>query len=286
MQQLKKLLDSRQAGGEDTKPSTALVVAPTATLTEATPADLTPAPDIVKTNGAVSRWNQAAVKAAAFQMVTKSTFDTPTIAETEESTLAVAQDNSTVSGAVSPTTSFTLVSVNGEGTDEASMKTMEIDMKDVEINKEPVPKLIKRIRENDPNLTILKLDGRKTISESNWEALFEAMEDNTKLTHFSAVKCGLDDDMIVTLILALVENEDMVYLNLSCNKGLTDDTGKGFVKLLKQSNQSLKTLEFVSDLLCLIFLSPLTLITKEQNQPLFLEPAENKDIQQASREDK
>jgi len=244
IQQLKKLLDSRQPGGEDPKTSTALVVAPAATLTEATPADLTPAPDVVKTNGAVSRWNQAAVKAATFQMVTKSTFDTPTIAETEESTLALAQDNSTVSGAVSPTTSLTLLSVNGEGADEASVKTKEIDMKDIETNKEPVPKLIKKIKENDPNLTILKLDGRKTIGESNWEALFEAMEDNTKLTHFSAVKCGLDDDMVVTLILALVENEDMVYLNLSCNKGLTDDTGKGFVKLLKQSNQTLKNLEF------------------------------------------
>ncbi len=122
-------------------------------------------------------------------------------------------------------------------------------MKEIETNKEPVQKLIKKIKDNDPKLTVLKLDGRKTISESNWEALFEAMEDNTKLTHFSAVKCGLDDDMVVTLILALVENEDMVYLNLSCNKGLTDDTGKGFVKLLKQSNETLKTLEFVSNFL-------------------------------------
>ncbi|KAL7467094.1 hypothetical protein ACHAXS_007362 [Conticribra weissflogii] len=249
LQQIKKLLDSRQSGGDDPNTSTALVVAPAGTLAEVASPDLSPAPLALKTNGAVSRWNQAAVKAATFQMVTKSNFDTPTIAETEETALALAHDNSTVSGAVSPTTSLSLLSVNGEGLDEASIKTKEIDMKEIETNKEPVQKLIKKIKDNDPKLTVLKLDGRKTISESNWEALFEAMEDNTKLTHFSAVKCGLDDDMVVTLILALVENEDMVYLNLSCNKGLTDDTGKGFVKLLKQSNETLKTLEFVSSFL-------------------------------------
>jgi len=49
--------------------------------------------------------------------------------------------------------------------------------------------------------------------------------------------------MAVNLVLALVENETLEVIRLSNNKGLTDDTAKGFIKVLLQSNKTLKKLE-------------------------------------------
>jgi hypothetical protein len=44
-------------------------------------------------------------------------------------------------------------------------------------------------------------------------------------------------------VLALVDNETLIALKLSSYKGLTDDTGKGFIKELTQSNKTLKKLD-------------------------------------------
>ena len=112
----------------------------------------------------------------------------------------------------------------------------------LEINNDPMSYLINALQRNDPNLTMLRLDGRKFISDSEWEELFESLEGNVHLTHLSMINCGLTDGPFVPLVLALVENETLVYLNLSYNRGLTEDTWKGLVKVLKQSNQDLKTI--------------------------------------------
>ena len=74
------------------------------------------------------------------------------------------------------------------------------------------------------------------------QAFYDALEENTVLTHLSMSHCELSDDLVVPLILALVENETLSTLRLNSNKRLTDDTAKGIIKVLNQSNETLKKL--------------------------------------------
>jgi len=113
-------------------------------------------------------------------------------------------------------------------------------MKKTEGSTTPIIVFIQKLKQNDPSLTTIVLDGRKDISENEWVDLFDAVEENTHLTHLSASNCGLDDDVTTPLVLALVENETLSQLDLSNNPKLTSSTGKSLLKILKQSNQVLK----------------------------------------------
>lgn len=136
---------------------------------------------------------------------------------------------------------------------------------DIATNRDSVKQLVPRLNRNDPSLTVLKLDGRKQIKSQDWQSLFESLEGNTSLTHLSIARCDLNDSLCVALMLALVENETLIELRLSSNKvgnvlyfvvhysaiivfvtfvlmvtlpcfyhqGLTDETGKGLLKVLK-----------------------------------------------------
>ena len=235
LQQIKKIVETRRPGYVEPEPVAEATVTETATVTSeaATVAAVTP----VETETASSRWNRAGIKVATADILTKKTpaNDTdPGPKSSQRRKVSIAAPDTT-------------------GADSASIEK-EINMKDIKTNNDPIKKIIKRLEDNDPKLTILKLDGRKSISESNWEAIFDSLEDNTKLTHLSMARCGLDDEMVVSLVLALVENEDLVYLNLSSNKGLSDDTGKGFVKVFNQSNKTLKKLELVRFLIVTVLL--------------------------------
>lgn len=116
---------------------------------------------------------------------------------------------------------------------------------DIPTDRTPIKRLIKMLNDDEPSLTVLKLDGRKKIKPEDWESLFEALEENTTITHLSISRCDIEDSMAVSLVLALVENETIVELRLNSNKGITDDTGKGFIKVLRQSNSTLKKLELL-----------------------------------------
>lgn len=107
----------------------------------------------------------------------------------------------------------------------------------------PINKLITQLKDDDASLTVLKLDGRKKVSPDDWEEFFEALEENETLTHLSLCRCNLTDDEAVSLVLALVENGTLVSLKVSDNKKLTDDTAKGFIKVLEGSNHTLKKLD-------------------------------------------
>ena len=113
-------------------------------------------------------------------------------------------------------------------------------MKKTEGSTTPIIVFIRKLKENDPSLTTIILDGRKDVSENEWVDLFDAVEENTHLTHLSVSDCGLDDDVTTPLVLALVENETLTQLDLSNNPKLTNSTGKSLLKILKQSNQVLK----------------------------------------------
>lgn len=114
-------------------------------------------------------------------------------------------------------------------------------MKKLEGSVIPVAEYIGKLKRNDPSLQTILLDGRKNVSNNEWSQLFDALEGNAHLTHLSLVNCSMDDDKAVPLVLALVENETLVSLDLSNNPSLTSVTGRSFVKVLKQSNAVLKT---------------------------------------------
>ncbi|KAL7533810.1 hypothetical protein ACHAXR_006578 [Thalassiosira sp. AJA248-18] len=130
-------------------------------------------------------------------------------------------------------------------------------LEDIPTERTPIKKLVKKLNDDDPSLTVLKLDGRKKIKKEDWELLFESLEDNCTLTHLSMSRCELSDGMVVPLVLALVENETLVTLRLNNNKGLTDDTARGFIKVFNQSNKTLKKLEMTR-----------TKVTKKSTQKL------------------
>jgi len=118
-------------------------------------------------------------------------------------------------------------------------------MKKTEGSTTPIIVFIRKLKQNDPSLTTIILDGRKDVSENEWVDLFDAIEENTYLTHLSVSDCGLDDDVTTPLVLALVENETVTQLDLSNNPKLTNSTGKSLLKILKQSNQVLKKLNII-----------------------------------------
>ena len=107
------------------------------------------------------------------------------------------------------------------------------------VNQEDVDDIIEHLRLNNPVLKILILDGRRFV-DASWERLFDSVEENKHLSKLSVVDCGLNDATICTLVLALVENETLISIDLSQNEELTDETGLGMLKVIKQGNAFVK----------------------------------------------
>ena len=103
--------------------------------------------------------------------------------------------------------------------------------------------LINQLKSNDPNLTVINLDGFESANTGKWMQMFETLEYNSHLTSLSVANCRLEDDDAVALVLALVENETLKTINLGQNLGLTDGTGRALVKVLKQSNVVVKKID-------------------------------------------
>ena len=116
--------------------------------------------------------------------------------------------------------SVTISEPSSANTSSRSLKTDPLE--NAEVNKTPIKTLIRKLGKNDPSITVLKLDGRGKIKEGDWETFFETLENNTTLTHLSLGRCGLTDDLVVGLILALVENVTITSLHLKSNKDVTE----------------------------------------------------------------
>ena len=130
------------------------------------------------------------------------------------------------------TTNLVVRKVDTSVMDIESNHDVSNDPLDIATDRTPMKKLIKRLKNNDPSLTVLKLDLRKRITDDDWQSLFESLEGNSSLTHLSISRCEINDSLCVALVLALVENTALVDVRLNCNEGLTDDTGKGLIKIL------------------------------------------------------
>ncbi|KAL7544701.1 hypothetical protein ACHAWF_008066 [Thalassiosira exigua] len=209
---------------------------------------------------AASRWNRAAVKVVTGNLVAaaQASASDPN-RESGKSTKTDATDDTDDmvfgggASAAAPTAPAPAPSAEEalaaklakkSGGDEGRKKGGGGDpFEDVSTDRTPIKKLMKRLKEDDGELVVLKLDGRKKIKEEDWESFFETLEENSTLKHLSLARCDLTDAMAVALVLSLVENETLVSIRLNNNRGLTDDTAKGFAKVLNQSNKTLKKLD-------------------------------------------
>ncbi|KAK1745814.1 hypothetical protein QTG54_003738 [Skeletonema marinoi] len=184
---------------------------------------------------AASRWNRGAVAAVSTNALKQSLTQPkkpdpqtrPTLNSSAQSTRAASRWNR---GAIAAVSSNTF---------KQSITSKQPTEQPKNINEEDIDDLIRLLRFNDPSLTSLILDGRG-FDEASWEGLFDSIEENTHVTELSLVNCNLEDSTVGVLVLALVENETLTSINLSYNEDLTDDTGEGLRKVIKQGNAIVK----------------------------------------------
>lgn len=184
---------------------------------------------------AASRWNRGAVAAVSTNALKKSLTQPkkpdpqprPTLNSSAQSTRAASRWNR---GAIAAVSSNTF---------KQSITSKQPTEQPKNINEEDIDDLIRLLRFNDPSLTSLILDGRG-FDEASWEGLFDSIEENTHVTELSLVNCNLEDSTVGVLVLALVENETLTSINISYNEDLTDDTGEGLRKVIKQGNAIVK----------------------------------------------
>ena len=103
--------------------------------------------------------------------------------------------------------------------------------------------LTNQLKSNDPNLTVINLDGFTSAKTGEWMRIFETLEYNSHLESLSVANCRLEDDDAVALVLSLVENETLKTIILGQNPGLTDGTGRALFKVLKQTNAVVKKID-------------------------------------------
>eukprot|EP00985_Skeletonema_marinoi_P002765 scaffold1140_cov149-Skeletonema_marinoi.AAC.1 len=184
---------------------------------------------------AVDRWNRGAVAAVSTNALKQNIVEPkkpdpqtrPTLNSSAQSTRAASRWNR---GAIAAVSSNTF---------KQSITSKQPTEQPKNINEEDIDDLIRLLRFNDPSLTSLILDGRG-FDEASWEGLFDSIEENKRVTELSLVNCNLEDSTVGVLVLALVENETLTSINLSYNEDLTDDTGEGLRKVIKQGNAIVK----------------------------------------------
>ncbi len=216
---------------------------------------------------AVDRWNQGAVAAVSANALKQNTALKPDQQPTVDNSARFSASNSWNKAAVAAVSANTLnqnitqpkqpdqqptvdsrasnrwnkaaVAAVSANTLNQSMSTKQSSEQPKNINEEDIDDLIRLLRFNDPSLSSLILDGRG-FDEVSWEGLFDSIEENTRVTELSLVNCNLEDSSLATLILALVENETLISIDLSYNEDLTDETGDALRKVLRQGNAIVK----------------------------------------------
>eukprot|EP00573_Skeletonema_grethae_P004233 CAMPEP_0201711078 /NCGR_PEP_ID=MMETSP0578-20130828/58960_1 /ASSEMBLY_ACC=CAM_ASM_000663 /TAXON_ID=267565 /ORGANISM="Skeletonema grethea, Strain CCMP 1804" /LENGTH=595 /DNA_ID=CAMNT_0048200127 /DNA_START=22 /DNA_END=1810 /DNA_ORIENTATION=- len=178
------------------------------------------------------RWNKAAVTAVSANTLNQSI----TQPKSDEQPTA---DNNSVRQRASIRWNKAAVTAVSANTLRQSMTIKQSSEQPKNTNKEDIDDLIRLLRFNDPSLSSLILDGRG-FDEASWEGLFDSIEENTHVTELSLVNCNLEDSSLATLILALVENETLISIDLSYNEDLTDETGDALRKVLRQGNAIVK----------------------------------------------
>ena len=125
-------------------------------------------------------------------------------------------------------TNKTLVEINLEGNmiehsvleeinailDERKGSTASVDTR----GSSNLEAIIDRLTADDPNLVEIKLDGTNLAHSSETEDLIDALASNTYVRKVSLSNTGIDDTLMATLSLALVDNQTITHLSLRRNQ--------------------------------------------------------------------
>ncbi len=183
---------------------------------------------------ASNRWNKAAVAAVSANTLNQS------ITQPKQPDQQPTADNSVRLRATNRWNKAAVSAVSPNALKQSMTTKQASDQpKPKNINEEDIDDLIRLLRFNDPSLSSLILDGRG-FDEASWDGLFDSIEENTHVTELSLVNCNLEDASLATLILALVENETLISIDLSYNEDLTDESGDALRKVLRQGNAIVK----------------------------------------------
>ena len=79
------------------------------------------------------------------------------------------------------------------------------------------PSLVECVVSNDPNVTELNLNGINLVESSQTDQLIEGLAKNTNVTLLSLDNTEMDDTLVATLSLALVDNTGITHLSLRDN---------------------------------------------------------------------
>ncbi|EED87434.1 predicted protein [Thalassiosira pseudonana CCMP1335] len=189
-------------------------------------------------------WNEATVATVAVNRVARKYHPSPPIAPSDvEATLPKPSASRTFARWNKAAVFSATATAIGSGHPKEEKEAPQVSKPPQKINYQKMDLIVQQLKLNDPTLTSLVLDGRNNITADDWKALFQSLEENSQLQYLSIDNCRLTDEVSVSLVLALVENETITSINLGNNQGLTDDTGKGLVKVLKRSNHVIKQLD-------------------------------------------
>jgi len=84
-------------------------------------------------------------------------------------------------------------------------------------NNTNVDEVIKKATENDAELMDINLNNIKHITPAKWEALFNALKENSTVETISAANCDITDSIIQLLCSCLENNSSIRSLNLESN---------------------------------------------------------------------
>lgn len=82
---------------------------------------------------------------------------------------------------------------------------------------EPLDIVLQRLIRNDPSLTELLLDSKQLSNLPDTEPIFDALANNSCVTKLSLRNNGIDDGLVASLSLALVDNTSITHIWLNDN---------------------------------------------------------------------
>jgi hypothetical protein len=131
-----------------------------------------------------------------------------------------------------------------------------------------VETLIKRVRDNDPNLLAVDVKGR-VIGRQSETALFEALARNSFVTSLSMVNIQLNNDGAADLAHMLEQNTTLTHINLEDNL-ITSNAALDFLTVLNEHNKTLLYLELKDNKVRLSLLLQIDKLLENRRKPFLL----------------
>lgn len=131
-----------------------------------------------------------------------------------------------------------------------------------------VETLIKRVRDNDPNLLAVDVNGR-VIGRQSETALFEALARNSFVTSLSMVNIQLNNDGAADLAHMLEQNTTLTHINLEDNL-ITSNAALDFLTVLNEHNKTLLYLELKDNKVRLSLLLQIDKLLENRRKPFLL----------------